>query len=97
MQSCPAGAATAAVPEDARGGTCLASREHINSTVADCTPNRGDRIELLQRRLGVPVRGTVLYSDQLQMLVKWDDGRSGSLRRGATDGIRIVEERSSAL
>lgn len=38
MHSCPAGAATAAVPEDAREGTCLASTEHINRTVADRTP-----------------------------------------------------------
>jgi hypothetical protein len=68
----------------------------MNRTVADCTPNRGDRIELLQRRLGVPVRGTVFYADQLQMLVKWDNGRSGSLRRGVTEGFRIFEERSSA-
>jgi hypothetical protein len=74
----------------------LASSEHINRTVADCTPNRGDRIELLQRRLGVPVRGTVFYSDELQMLVKWGDGRSGSLRGGVTDDFRIVEERRSA-
>jgi hypothetical protein len=95
MQSCLAGAVTAAVPEDAGGGTSLASPEHMNRTVADCTPNRGDRIELLPLRMGVPVRGTVFYSDQLQMLVKWDDGRSESLRRGVTDGFRIVEERSS--
>jgi hypothetical protein len=96
MPSCLAGAVTAAVPEDAGASTCLASPEQMNRTVADCTPNRGDRIELLQRRMGVPVRGTVFYSDQLQMLVKWDDGRSGSLLRGAIDGFRIVEERSSA-
>jgi hypothetical protein len=92
MQSCLAGAATAAVPEDAGGGTCLASPEQMNRTVADCTPNKGDRIELLQRRLGVPVRGTVFYSDQLQLLVKWDDGRSGSLRQGGTNGFRIIEK-----
>jgi len=46
--------------------------------------------------MGVPVRGTVFYSDQLQVLIKWDNGRSGSLLRGAIDGFRIVEERSSA-
>jgi hypothetical protein len=48
-----------------------------------CTANRGDRIELLDPRLGVYVRGTVFYGDQLQLLVKWDDGRSESMRRGA--------------
>jgi hypothetical protein len=47
-----------------------------------CTANRGDRIELLDPSLGVHVRGTVFYADQLQLLVKWDDGRSESMRRG---------------
>jgi hypothetical protein len=56
-------------------------------------PSKGERIELLQRRLGVRVRGTVFYSDQSQILVKWDDGRSGSLRLGCeTEAFRIVEE-----
>ena len=65
--------------------------EALNRTVADCTPDKGARIELLRK--GVPVRGTVFYADELQMLVKWDDGRSESLRRGVTDGLfRIVEE-----
>ena len=39
--------------------------------------------------MGVRVRGTVFYSDQLQILVKWDDGRSESLRPGCA--YRIVE------
>jgi hypothetical protein len=43
-------------------------------------PSKGDRIE--HRRLGVSRRGRVWYSDQLQMLVKWDDGTSSSLRIG---------------
>jgi hypothetical protein len=54
-------------------------------------PRRGDRIELLQPRRGVRVRGTVFYSDQLQILVKWDDGRSEGLRP-AIDRFRIVGE-----
>lgn len=45
-----------------------------------CIPNRGDRIE--RTRIGVTGRGTVHYADQLQILVKWDDGRSSSLRVG---------------
>ena len=53
-------------------------------------PGRGDRIELLRPRMGVRVRGTVFYSDQLQILVKWDDGRSESLRPGVV-GFRIVD------
>jgi hypothetical protein len=65
--------------------------EAPNRTVANCTPDKGDRIELL--RMGVPVRGTVFYADELQMPVKWDDGRSENLRRAVTDGLfRIVEE-----
>lgn len=46
-------------------------------------PSKGERLEC--RRLGVALRGTVLYSDQLQVLVKWDDGRSSSLRLGVDD------------
>jgi hypothetical protein len=63
--------------------------EALNRTVADCTPDKGDRIKLL--RMGVPVRGTDFYTNELQMLVKWNDGRSP--RRGVTDGFfRIVDE-----
>jgi hypothetical protein len=39
------------------------------------------------------VRGIVFYADQLQVLVKWDDGRSQSLRAGA-QVFRIVGERA---
>ena len=53
-------------------------------------PGRGDRIELLRSRMGLRVRGTVFYSDELQILVKWDDGRSENLRPGV-DGFRILE------
>jgi hypothetical protein len=53
-------------------------------------PQKGDRIELLRTRAGVRPRGTVFYSDDLQILVKWDDGRSGSLRPGV-DPFNIVE------
>ena len=66
--------------------------EAMNRAVADDAPTKGDRIELLQPRMGVPVRGTVFYVDELQMLVKWDDGRSGSLRRDTSDGFRLVEK-----
>ena len=53
-------------------------------------PGRGDRIELRRRVTGVRIRGTVHYSDQLQILVKWDDGRSQSVKPGI-DRYRIVE------
>jgi hypothetical protein len=52
-------------------------------------PSKGERIELLRPRMGVRVRGTVFYSDQLQILVKWDNGRSESLRP-EIDRFRIV-------
>ena len=57
-----------------------------------CVPARGDRIELLHPRLGIRQRGRVFYADQLQVLVKWDDGRSESLRSHLADRFRIVED-----
>jgi hypothetical protein len=53
-------------------------------------PSKGDRIELLPTQMGVRLRGTVYYADQLQILVKWDNGRSQSLRTGV-DRFRIIE------
>jgi hypothetical protein len=41
-------------------------------------PSKGDRVE--RRWTGVSRRGRVWYSDQLQVLVKWEDGKSSSLR-----------------
>jgi hypothetical protein len=52
-------------------------------------PKKGDRIELRRSRAGVFPRGTVYHVDQVQILVKWDDGRSESLRPGV-DAFRIV-------
>ena len=52
-------------------------------------PSKGDRIELLRTRMGVRITGTVYYSDQLQILVKWDNGSSQSLRVGV-DLYRIL-------
>jgi hypothetical protein len=52
-------------------------------------PSKGDRIELVRTQTGVHLRGTVFYSDQLQILVKWDNGRSQSLRVGV-DRYRIL-------
>ena len=43
-------------------------------------PNRGDQVE--QLRIGVRRLGVVWYADQLQVLVKWQDGTSSSLRLG---------------
>jgi hypothetical protein len=58
-------------------------------------PNRGDRIELAEGRFGLVLRGTVQYVDQVQVLVKLDDGRSRSLRMGI-DGFRIVDPDDTA-
>ena len=43
-------------------------------------PSKGDRVE--QHRTGVIRHGHVWYADQLQVLVKWEDGKSNSLRLG---------------
>jgi hypothetical protein len=67
----------------------LASREHTKNAPPGHIPSRGDRIELLQPRLGVYPHGTVYYVDRLQVLVKWDDGRSEALRPGI-DRLRII-------
>ena len=55
-------------------------------------PSKGDRVELLRAVTGVRVRlvGTIFYGDHVQVLVKWDDGRSQSLRPGV-DHFRIVD------
>jgi hypothetical protein len=53
-------------------------------------PCKGDRIERMPRRFGVTVRGTVCYADQLQVLIKWDDGRSESVRSDFADRVRVV-------
>ena len=54
-------------------------------------PNKGDQVE--QRRSGVSRLGVVWYADQLQVLVKWQDGRSSSLRLGRDQfSIRTLAE-----
>ena len=52
-------------------------------------PNIGDRIERVHA--GVSLRGTVHYADSLQVLVKWDDGSSSSLRVGRDD-FRVIDD-----
>ena len=53
-------------------------------------PSKGESLEL--RKLGLILRGTVMYADQLQVLVKWDNGRSSSLRVGVDDLDMIYAE-----
>lgn len=43
-------------------------------------PSKGDQVE--QCRMGISRRGHVYYSDHIQVLVKWEDGKSSSLRVG---------------
>jgi hypothetical protein len=44
-------------------------------------------------RGSVSCRGeTVYYVDDLQILVKWDDGRSESLRSSFADRFRLIED-----
>ena len=57
-------------------------------------PSKGERIEV--RRTGISVRGTVFYSDQMQILVKGDNGRSSSLRVGS-DRFAVVDRMSGRL
>jgi hypothetical protein len=57
------------------------------------TPRRGDRIELAERPLGLARRGTIQYVDNLQILIKWDDGRSQNLRPGnVADRFWLLED-----
>jgi hypothetical protein len=64
-------------------GPCQASFLELGEThmgVRNHIPNRGDQVE--QRRMGISRVGVVWYADQLQVLVKWQDGKSSSLRLG---------------
>lgn len=56
-------------------------------TASDQIPSIGDQVE--ETRTGIKRVGRVCYADQLQVLVKWDDGKSSSLRVGR-DPFRIL-------
>ena len=70
----------------------MESPEPLSKQRWSTQPRKGDRIELILPRMGMPVRGTVFHVDQLQILVKWDDGRSEGLRPNVADRFRIVED-----
>jgi hypothetical protein len=73
------------MPEAARSG------KEGEAEAIGRTPRPGDRIELAHVINGVRRRGTIHYVDDLQMLVKWDDGRSQGLRT-PFPGFRIIED-----
>jgi hypothetical protein len=52
-------------------------------------PTIGDRVE--RRTAGITQCGTVHYADQLQVLVKWDNGSSSSLRTDI-DELRVIKQ-----
>jgi hypothetical protein len=62
--------------------------------VSTYIPSRGERVA--QVRLGVRRLGTVWYSDQLQVLVRWDEGTSSSLRLGAAEDLFVVRNPEAA-
>ncbi len=53
-------------------------------------PKKGDRIEWTDPVTAVRRLGTVQHVDDVQILVKWDDGRSENLEPDI-DRFRIVE------
>jgi hypothetical protein len=57
-------------------------------------PRIGDRVERV--RAGVSKRGKVHYADELQALVKWDDGSSSSVRLDH-ERLKVIEPRRRAL
>lgn len=61
------------------------------NTATHVIPDIGDEITIV--RAGVTRRGRVHYADQLQVLVKWDDGGSSSLRVGQTP-FQIIPRQS---
>jgi hypothetical protein len=61
-----------------QGQPLAASQSTIGIPAAPWVPMKGEKVERV--RNGVTVRGKILYADELQVLVKWDDGSSSSLR-----------------
>jgi len=51
-------------------------------------PSIGDRVE--RTLAGVSKRGRVHYADELQALVKWEDGSSSSIRLDR-EPLRVLE------
>jgi hypothetical protein len=69
-----------------------ASRSTISIPAAPWLPTKGEKVERV--RNGVTVRGKIQYADELQVLVKWDDGSSSSFRvdKGELRSVRRPSE-----
>lgn len=65
-----------------------ASQSTVGLPAAPWLPKKGDKVE--RTRNGVTFGGKIFYADELQVLVKWDNGSSSSLRvdRGELGEIR---------
>lgn len=72
------------------------SRETTGTPASPWPPMKGDRVERI--RNGVTVSGVIDYADELQVLVKWDDGSSSSLRvdKGELRTVRVTPNRSGS-
>ena len=81
------------VQNGAPPGAVDAQRHVTPSKRLEYMPGKGERLE--RRGLGLTLRGTVLYVDRVQVLVKWDNGQSSSLRLGVDDLDVIYAEVSS--
>jgi hypothetical protein len=65
-----------------------AASQSTTAIPASWRPTKGDKVERI--RNGVAFSGRVFYVDGLQVLVKWDNGSSSSLRvdKGELRGVR---------
>jgi hypothetical protein len=79
-------------PAKRRFASRVASVPYVGANEKDkapeTIPSKGDRVE--ETRQGIRRLGTVWYADQLQVLVKWDDGSSSSLPLGRSVPPRRV-------
>ena len=74
----------------------LKARQAVSQITTTITPTANGAATVMKvsdwasgRTAGVSQLGTVHYADQIQVLVKWDDGASSSLRVGVHE-LRVV-------
>ena len=65
-------------------GRILESGKNVVSPLGWFFPPKDERehVDAIAKKAGVTIHGTVQYADRIQILVKWDDGSSSSLRVG---------------